>query len=178
MSDNNALEQAKAQAENITAMVGARNVDYERLEELKDELESVEYDVEHADTDEEKQTAMHEIACWRNDYAEELKDLEEAANGCTDEEEAREAIQNDPLSVEVRKDWYAPGHEDDKPSEFKILLCTGGPAVQIRGELNEYGEPCRAWIEYQDWGTPWTHAVGIIEQDVLLQYCAQFYFGE
>jgi hypothetical protein len=46
------------------------------------------------------------------------------------------------------------------------------------GELDQYLQPCRAWIEYQDWGTPWTEAPGIISQDVLLQYCHQFYFGE
>jgi hypothetical protein len=42
-----------------------------------------------------------------------------------------------------------------KPSEFMILLCTGGPAVRIRGELDRYSEPEKPRIEYQDWFTPW-----------------------
>lgn len=56
-----------------------------------------------------------------------------------DEDEARQRIQEDPLSVEVRKDWYTPGDEPEKPSEFCILLCTGGPAVRLLGDLNEHG---------------------------------------
>ncbi len=38
-------------------------------------------------------------------------------------------------------------------------------------------DPCRAWLEYQDWGTPWTQFFDA-EQDTLLTYCRQFYFGE
>ena len=82
-----------------------------------------------------------------------LAAFEAAAGDCADEEEARQRIQEDPFSVEVRSDWTTPG-EPLEPSEFTILLCTGGPAVRIVGELN-LGEPCRAWLEYQDWGTPW-----------------------
>jgi hypothetical protein len=41
MSDNNAYEQVVAQAISIEAMVAALNVDYDRLEELKTELEYV-----------------------------------------------------------------------------------------------------------------------------------------
>ena len=63
-----------------------------------------------------------------------------------------------------------------KPFEFCILLSTGGPASRIRGELDN-GEPCRAWLEVQDWGTPWTQYFDI-EQDTLLAYARCFYFGE
>lgn len=179
MSENRALEQAKAQADSIAAMVAALNVDYDRLEELKDELESAcedqaegnSFDVWVVDQANNDQSTFHDAAV-------EYHDLVEQANGNESEDDAREAIQNDTLSVEVRKDWYAPGHEDDKPSEFQILLCTGGPAVRIMGELDDYCEPQRAWLEYQDWGTPWTQLFNEIDQDTLLQYCQQFYFGE
>lgn len=67
MSDNNALEQARAQAESIAAMVGALNVDYDRLEELR------ELNADMAASEEED---------------EELRELEDAANGNTSEEEA------------------------------------------------------------------------------------------
>jgi hypothetical protein len=72
--------------------------------------------------------------------------------------------------------------------EFNILLSTGGPAVRIMGELR-YGEPYRAWLEVQDWFTPWTQYYGTNNpddphswanqpsQDVLLTYARQFYFG-
>jgi hypothetical protein len=56
-------------------------------------------------------------------------------------------------------------------------LSTGGPALRIRGELDEHKQPDRAWLEYQDWGTPWTQYFDV-EQDTLLQFCQVFYFGE
>jgi len=40
-------------------------------------------------------------------------------------EEALEAIQNDPLSVEVRSGWHSVG-STFPPDEFCILLCWGG----------------------------------------------------
>lgn len=163
-TQNHALEQANSQANSIAAMVAALGVDYDRLQELKDDRAS--YD--HAE----------EWNFKNQDESQELAELEEDANGNTNEEQAREAIQNDALDVQVRSDWHNPGDTDNSPSEFMILLCTGGPAVRIMGELNQYCEPCRAWIEYQDWGTPWTHAVGVIDQETLLAYCQQFYFGE
>lgn len=110
------------------------------------------------------------------DEAEEFKELEEAAGEYEDQDAARDAIREDPLSVAVRSGWETPGAEL-KAAEFQILLCTGGPAVRIMGELNEYGEPCRAWLEYQDWGTPWTHYMRA-SQATLLDYARCFYFGE
>lgn len=98
-----------------------------------------------------------------------------------DEERARERIQEDPLSVEVRGDWYTPGSEDDgaKPSEYSILLTTGGPAARIVGDLDGYGQPTRARFEYQDWFKPWTEVVSdSADYAVMLQYARQFYFGD
>jgi len=97
-----------------------------------------------------------------------------------DEETARERIQEDPLSVEVRSDWHEPSSKDDKPTEYKILLCTGGPAVRIIGTLDEYGQPETAQIEYQDWFTPWVSYADTSseEDDALLTYARQFYYRE
>lgn len=92
------------------------------------------------------------------------------------EDDARQAIQEDALSVEVSSGWYTPG-SDHEPEEFNILLCTGGPACRIRGELGQWKEPDRAWLEYQDWGTPWTEYFDA-DQDTLLAYAREFYFGE
>jgi len=100
---------------------------------------------------------------------------------CDKEREAvRTSIEEDPLSVEVRGDWHAPGGERAKPSEFMILLCTGGPAVRIRGGLDRYSEPEEPRIEYQDWFMPWRQLLGLTdkEHDALLDYCRQFYFGD
>ena len=108
----------------------------------------------------------------QGDDVEELAELEQAAGDANDEDEACEILDSDPLSVEVRSDWVTPG-EEMTPGEFRILLCTGGPAVQIRGELDEYGCPSRAWLEYQDWGTLWTRYYDV-DQSTLLAYASHF----
>lgn len=96
-----------------------------------------------------------------------------------DEEAARERIQEDALSVEVRKGWYTPGDEPKRPTDFTILLCTGGPAVRLIGELNEHGEPDSVRMEHQDWGTPWQELItNTADTGAMLAYACQFYFGE
>lgn len=160
---DHAKQNAEGWAGSIAAMVAALECNYDRLEELRDMK---------ADGD----TIMDQ------DEADELAELEDA---CTvdgdkmkDAEEARERIQESPLSVEVRSDWRAAGDDHGSASEFKILLSTGGPALQIMGELDEQGTPTRAWLEYQDWGTGWTHHYVKDFTPTLLTFCEQFYFGE
>lgn len=94
-------------------------------------------------------------------------------------EDAQQTIQEDPLSVQVRGGWHNPG-EESEAEEFEILLCTGGPACRIIGDLGEHAEPERPRLQYQDWGTPWTELMSISseEREALLTYCQQFYFGE
>jgi len=66
------------------------------------------------------------------------------------EERMRESV----LSVQVREPWHDPGADGVKPSEYEILLTTGGPALRVWGEL-DYGEPDGAQLQMQDWGVPW-----------------------
>ena len=96
-----------------------------------------------------------------------------------DEDGMREIIEQDALSVEVRNtDWRTPGDEADKPDEYRILLAWGGPAVQITGDLSEYGEPETAIIQYQDWFTGWaTLDTTDDEDEVMLRYAQYFYSG-
>ena len=51
---------------------------------------------------------------------------------------------------------------------------TGAPAGIIIGDLGNYGEPIRARLQYQDWGTPWTQVIGDVSQDTLLVYAREF----
>lgn len=96
-----------------------------------------------------------------------------------EQDEVRDRISEDPLSVEVRSDWHYPGKGSDVGGEFKILLCTGGPAVRIIGELDENNEPDSVHLEYQDWGTPWTkYELDSEQEETLLEYCRQFYYAE
>ena len=94
-------------------------------------------------------------------------------------EQAIEIITSDPLEVSIRDDWHAPGSEDKEATDFKILLCWGGPAVRIIGELDEYNQPNFASLEFQDWGTGWIEYPLIDdEMETVLEYCKQFYFEE
>lgn len=108
----------------------------------------------------------------------ELDELNESAGDCTSEDDARERIEQDALSVEVRSGWHSLG-ESMEPAEFRIVLCTGGPHVEIVGELGQHNEPDAARILYQDWFEGKTELVDITsdERDSLLTYCRTFYFG-
>lgn len=92
-----------------------------------------------------------------------------------DEDEARQRIEEDALSVEVRSDWHTPGGEAED-DEYRILLSTGGPATRIIGELDQHNEPATARLEVQDWWKPWTEYT-VADQDILLQYVNVFYWG-
>lgn len=93
---------------------------------------------------------------------------------------AQTAIHEAPLSVEVRSGWYQPGAADvQEPTEYQILLATGGPATRITGDLDGYAQPDTARLEYQDWGTPWTpHPLTGEEREDVLTFAQSFYFGE
>jgi len=111
---------------------------------------------------------------------ESIVEMVAALNSENDEEreEAQETIQNDPLSVEVRSGWHSVG-STHPPDEFCILLCWGGPACRIIGELDEHAQPEKPRLEYQDWGTNWTEYPLTEEEETALQtYCEQFYFEE
>lgn len=200
-----AESQAKAQLESIREMVAALNLDWDRLAELREERENLQTALQDAceaydDADMEQSAARRDNedfdpgaldeACealeqaeedlyqFGRDEGEELAEMEALADEFDDRDDAERRIQEDPLSIEVRSCWYTPGDEDRDPCEFKILLCTGGPAVQIRGELGMHNEPTRAWLEYQDWFTPWQ--ILYTDSDdtaVLAMYAAQFYYG-
>lgn len=161
MSDNHARDQAKAQLSSIRKMVKALKVGYDRLKELNEE--------------EIWRTASE----WEK-YGEELHQLIEDANECESYDDAQQVIMEDPLSVEVRTGWFSPSGVESfvEPEEFRILLCTGGPAVQIIGDLDDHMQPLSAYIQYQDWGTPWTnYPLDDEEKEDVLTYCRQFYYG-
>lgn len=91
-----------------------------------------------------------------------------------------DAMREAPLSVEIRDGWREPGDGASlEPTEFRILLSTGGPALRIMGELN-HGEPSRCWLEHQDWGTPWARYFSRSAEraSALLWFASLFYYGE
>lgn len=161
--DESLKETGRCAAASIIEMVAALDVDYDRLDEML------------AERNAEPETTF---SPW---WVAELEALKQAAGECASRDDAEQHIREDALSVEVRTGWYVPSDcvdARDRPTaeEFRILLATGGPAVRIMGELSN-GEPERAWLEVQDWGTPWTRYFDI-EQDTLLAYARCFYYGE
>lgn len=178
-TENYAKTQAAAQYQSIVTMLAALNCDFDRLQELQDEREELADEVDGVNTAsayglEKECEAIAALTQWDEKNAKELKILAHEAAEYTDADEVCEALQNDPLSVEFRSGWTSYG-DTATPEEFRILLCTGGPAVQIRGELDQHGEPYRAWVEYQDWGTAWTQFFDV-DQKTLLAYCQEFIF--
>ena len=141
--------------DSITQMVERLDPDFwERLEELRD---------------------MEDRA--PEDEAE-LARMEAIREHCDNEDDARDAILEDALSVEVRSDWHTPG-DPSEAAEYCILLSTGGPAVRIIGDLDQWKQPTSATLQVQNWGTPWTdYREHVADEDTLLQYVGCFYFGE
>lgn len=241
MPKNHAEEQARAQVTSIVALVAALNVDYDRLEELRD-AQKAQASISHGtmrpqdvlpallgalvERDEDAyEQCKHLIpahaseddgAAWWTDEAPghidalfdalndcapaglyfgahpgdgsdygfwmseddmaERAELEEAAGENTSEEQAREAIECDPLSVEVRSGW-ASSTDEFEAEEFRIVLCTGGPHVELVGDLDR-GTPSRVRVIYKDWGTSGEYFPDSEEREAIETYCAQFYFGE
>ncbi len=173
--ENRLQEVGKGALSSIRCLVAALECDYERLEELRDERDAHDSAEDHADD--------ADVTLWATenpDEATELAELEEAAAGCdtghpcTDRDDAEQRIHEDALSVRVfgertDNEWSA--------DRFELLLCTGGPAVRIMGELDEHGEPDRAWLEVQDWGTPWTEYYETGVGELCLKYAQCFYFA-
>ena len=158
--DTRAKDQARVELDSIMAMV-------KRLEHIQEGCDGEDCEL----TDAEIYEGLDPY------YKEGDKATEEERKRYHDEDEARQAISEDPLSVQVRSGW-ANSPAEFEAEEYEILLCTGGPACRIVGDLDR-GEPDRARIEYQDWFTPWIELVGITsgERDAMLVYARQFYFG-
>lgn len=96
---------------------------------------------------------------------------------CKDEDDARQRIQEDPLSIEYRSGWVTD-KDEMKAAEVCILLAYGGPAVRIMVEINGEGEPTKAKLQVQDWGTPWADYHEDATDEILMAYVGVFYFGD
>lgn len=165
-------EIGKCAMSSIREMVAALECDYERLEELRDEKVAWVAN-DGGDDDEQDRTETD----WDKEFPEEageLNDLAEAAGECTDREQAEQRIHEDPLSIEYRSGWVTD-KSNMQAEEVRILLTTGDPAVQIIVELDD-GQPHRAYLQVQDWGTPWTDYYEDGIGEVLMTYVGCFCF--
>ena len=151
MEENRAKDQAMAQLSHITEMVTrlrhATNCDGTNCTLRDDEIPNI-MGMSDNITPDEIRAKYHDL------------------------DDARETIWDSPISVQVRSDWQNL-HDGDslKPYEYNILMCTGGPAVRIVGEIGESSPR----IEYQDWGTPWTElTIDDDERQILVDYVGEF----
>ena len=175
--DERAKDQAKAQLASIREMVAAlyretavtayvKGLNKAQIIDLIEDEEGMGC---HNDRDEDD--LREELTDKINDETIEPEDFE------FDEEEASKRIQEDALSVEMRSGWCSSA-EDMEPEEYTILLCTGGPACRIIGDLDR-GAPSSARLQYQDWFTPWEdYFLDQEEEEDVMRYARQFYFGE
>jgi hypothetical protein len=155
----NGLEQAKAQYSGIVSLI-------ERLRHISE------------CTDPDCELPDEEILSGLNMPYSGQTASEDDREKYHDDDEAREAITENALEVSVRSSWHSAGSEEGgKPDEYLILLCWGGPAVRITGELGIHGEPETAVLEWQDWFTPWVR-YREADQDILVEFASQFWFGE
>lgn len=99
------------------------------------------------------------------DDAEELEELEESAGDCESQDEALDLIQEGPLSIEYRSGWISPG-EELTPGEFRVVLCTGGPHVEIVGDC----DLSRVRILFRDWGD--SGELFDFDRDAVTTYCS------
>jgi hypothetical protein len=111
-------------------------------------------------------------------FIDSLNDANEKKNDALFDEILNDALEY-PLSVEVRSGWEVVG-SGFEAQEYMILICTGGPAVRITGQLSEHNEPISAVLERQDWGTPWVFTAPINDNEtvILMDYANLFYYGD
>lgn len=148
----------------LQELVDARDCDYNRLEELREE---------RGDWNDDDDCG-EDWATYHTDDAAELAALDKARGDCDDADDAQRRIDDDPLEIEVGG-WWAPFGEPS-PTEYRILLTTGGPAVRIVGDLGEHGDPTTARLEVQDWYKPWTEFPA--DENILLRYASSFAMAE
>ena len=128
----------------------------------------------------EEEDRAKEQALSQYESIDEMLSNIEKAEGTPEEDTLRDELTQDALEVLVRSDWHSPGAESDQvATDYKILLCTGGPAVQIVGELDQHGQPETAQLQFQDWYTPWKdYPISLKQEKRLLDYANYYYFVE
>lgn len=158
MNDNNhAEQQAIAQVATITDLMSCMAADFSAYKEARDELARAEAryqellaedntgDIDYADN---LDAASEDLGAAR----EALAEFPEGMTEFDDEDDLNEAIDTNALSVEYRSGW-SNDREDLEPEEVRVVLCTGGPHVEIIADFDSRSGASSPRILYRDWGT-------------------------
>jgi hypothetical protein len=113
-------------------------------------------------------------------YIEELLHNYDTAEDESDKDDALTAIYENPL--ELTKDYDQMEDQDGeihygKELSYNLLLCTGGPAVRVIGNLNKWKEADSAKLQHQDWFTSWKDAPLTKDQKENLIRYVNFFLG-
>jgi hypothetical protein len=109
----------------------------------------------------------------------EVARLAELLEADPDNDELQDELRALALSQEVRSDWRCfVATEECDPDEWRLVLCTGGPHVEVRGEFNNYGDPETASLWAADWGQSLAEVpIPQSSADLLLWFAQTFYWG-
>jgi hypothetical protein len=124
-------------------------------------------------------TANPELRSYQEAQAQldEIQRLSNLLDADPDNDDLQEELRGLALCQDVRTDWQSIG-QDLEPTQYRLLLCTGGPAVQVVGDLDEAGDPCTARLQRQDWLTPWEDVtLTEPEEEMLIWFAQSFYWG-
>ena len=94
-----------------------------------------------------------------------------------DNDELQDELRDLAVSQEVRSCWQTVGQELEA-GMYRLVLCTGGPHVEIQGSLSGAGDPDSAVLYCQDWGTGLQEvSVTEPERELLVWFAELFYWG-
>lgn len=134
----------------ITSLVAACTADFDRIDEIKDErdewLESNPGSFLHLN--DPRNGGRWAMAC--PDEADELAELLEQVGSYESREEVEREMREMPLCIEVRSGWSHPTG-DLTPAEYKIVLSSGGPHCELRGDLDNGSAHGPVRVLYSGW---------------------------
>lgn len=107
----------------------------------------------------------------------EIQRLSDLLDSDPDNDDLQEELRCLALSQEVRTPWQCVS-QDLEPTEYRIVLCTGGPHVEIRGDLDSAGDPETATMWHCDWGQePAVVSTTDPEDELMLWFAQTLYWG-
>jgi hypothetical protein len=107
----------------------------------------------------------------------EIQRLSDLLDADPDNDDLQDELRNIALSQEVRSCWQILG-QPLEAGMYRLVLCTGGPHVEIVGSLDGVGDPDAATLYCQDWGTQKTEVpISQPEEELLLWFARSFYWG-